>query len=558
MPGPWEDFGEGPSDAPWKDFAPASLDTSKPGISTPSTSWSDVGANAVSNLPASAYNIGKGIVHSVAHPIETAQNLYGIEKGGLSSALSPLNNPTAQAMSVVAPPGLKAMEGIASDTDSADKFDAVKNFYAKRYGSLEGFKQGLSEDPAGILMDMSTVLSGGEMAAARLPGVAGRAGQIAGKAAGLVNPVNLAAKAIPVAGKVASNVLGLTSGLAPKSIEDIEAAAYRGSDFADKHMRPDQADPNEIVDMARSAMGQVYAERARQYKADMASTNANKKPIDYMPIHKAVRDAADSVQFKGKTTDPKAAKAVNDIAKLVTDWHSSSLTDPDFSTAIGLDKLKQAVGGVKDELPFEAANARRVAGDVYSAIRSEIVKQDPTYAKAMLNYSDASDNLNEMSKALSLNNRASYDTALRKLLSTSRNNANTNYGARTKTLDQLAKHEPDLPAAIAGQAANTWLPRGLARIAPSMELGLGSLHGLAGLANPVTLATLPMFSPRVVGELASAVGKVRRAIAPPSVMRGVSPVAAAAPKTANLGYAFAAPALAEANSLPAILPEDKP
>jgi hypothetical protein len=61
-----------------------------------------------------------------------------------------------------------------------------------------------------------------------------------------------------------------------------------------------------------------------------------------------------------------------------------------------------------------------------------VAQQAPDYAVAMDNYSKSADLLREMERALSLGNKASADTALRKLTSLMRNNVNTNYGERLR------------------------------------------------------------------------------------------------------------------------------
>lgn len=82
-----------------------------------------------------------------------------------------------------------------------------------------------------------------------------------------------------------------------------------------------------------------------------------------------------------------------------------------------------------------------------------------------------------------------------------RNNVNTNYGNRltmAKTLEE--KGGADILPAIAGQAMNSWTPRG---IQGSLVGGAG---GAAAFVNPSTLLALPLGSPRLVGELAYKLG----------------------------------------------------
>jgi hypothetical protein len=117
-------------------------------------------------------------------------------------------------------------------------------------------------------------------------------------------------------------------------------------------------------------------------------------------------------------------------------------------------------------------------------------------------YAKASEGLKEVTKTLSLGEKATGDTAGRKLLSATRNNAQTNYGQRVSLIDQLAEHEPTLPYMIAGQGMNALAPRGLVGRGGMMAAG-----GSAVMANPSNVLLLPAFSPRVVGEAAYYAGK---------------------------------------------------
>jgi hypothetical protein len=101
-------------------------------------------------------------------------------------------------------------------------------------------------------------------------------------------------------------------------------------------------------------------------------------------------------------------------------------------------------------------------------------------------YQEASELTKEIERALSLGNRASADTSMRKLQSLMRNNVNTNYGNRLDLAGKLeAAGGQEIMPAIAGQSLNSFTPRGLQGMAAT---GLGGF----GLANPATLAALPL------------------------------------------------------------------
>ena len=107
----------------------------------------------------------------------------------------------------------------------------------------------------------------------------------------------------------------------------------------------------------------------------------------------------------------------------------------------------------------------------------------------------------------SLNNAASADTALRKLQSVMRNNVNANFGSRLKLVEKLEEAgDYFLLPRIAGQSLSSPTPRGLQAVTATGT-------GAAGLTtNPATLAALPAFSPRLMGELSRQVGRGRGAI----------------------------------------------
>jgi hypothetical protein len=184
-------------------------------------------------------------------------------------------------------------------------------------------------------------------------------------------------------------------------------------------------------------------------------------------------------------------------------------------TAEGLDALKQAIGDIRMDTK-QGTTARAVADSVYNEVKGQISKQVPEYAGMMKRYSEASDTIDELRRTLSLNEKATADTQLRKLLSTTRNNVNTNYGQRERLIDELAKFEPDLPDALHGQALNSWRPRGLG----NATAGTATVMALAG--NPLAALALPFTSPRLMGEAAYRGGQTQAALARALAKAGVT------------------------------------
>jgi hypothetical protein len=489
----------------------AKLDPKQPSQPQQPLGWGDVALGAAKNAIPSTVNLVAGVANAVAHPIDTAQGIYDVGKGAVSKA--------AGALGVQQDPATKAQ--------NEAQINALRDFYVNRYGSMEGFKKALSEDPAGIAADLSTIFAGPELALARAPGAVGRVGEIAGTASRATNPLTAVGKvASKVVEPVVSNVIGSTTGVGAMPLRQAARAGYAGDTVLPANMRG-QVPIDTVVDSARSALGGMRQDRSAAYKANMASVNSGPAHVGYQPIYNALNDADSMVNYQGLAKSDDALKTLNQIKDKVSEWRG--LSNP--YTVEGADALKQAIGEIRQSTQ-PGTLSRTVASNVYNAAKQSIVQQAPEYAKAMADYSKASDQIGELQRTFSLGEKASRDTTLRKLQSTMRNNVNTNYGQRTKLLDELAQYEPSLPNALAGQTLSSATPRGLSGLGAITVGGGGvAMHGLPALMNPTSLAALPFFSPRIMGEAAYAAGKAAKGTRAkpilsllPSIIQGGYPV----------------------------------
>jgi hypothetical protein len=487
-----------------KRFAPAGA--TQP-TQTTSRSWSDVPMEALQNAPSSAAKFASDIVQPILHPIETVKGIANIGYG--------LASKTAGALGAQQDPQEKAQDEAT--------VDAIGGFIRDRYGSMDALKKTLATDPVGALGDASLVLSGGG-AAARLPGATGRIGQAARTAANVVDPLALAGRTAAGAGRFASEALGVTTGASGRPIREAYQAGRTGNTAFPAHMR-DQRPIEHIVDMAEAGLDTMTTNRRNQYNRDMAGTRALQTPVDMMPVRRALDRMGASIHHRGIVKDPRAAAVHTQMVNLFNEFNQ---LPPVERTAEALDAFKQGIGSIRDSVPFNERNARRVAGNVYRAVGQEIRRQSPSYDAAMRNYSDAADQITEIRRALSVGNNAAADTTARKLTSVMRNNVNTNYGARARLADELGRHQPDLMPSIAGAALSAWHPRGLAVLGPVMATGMG-----AATMNPASLmaglATAPFASPRLVGEAAYGLGSGARLATRGAQMVGADRLAPALP-----------------------------
>jgi len=242
----------------------------------------------------------------------------------------------------------------------------------------------------------------------------------------------------------------------------------------------------------------------------MAGIKADAKALDFRPIDAAVAKIEGMGKFKGKDVKASTRGTVDAIKAKVGEWREGYFGV--YHTAEGLDALKQAVGDIRGATEFGSAS-RVAANEVYHAIRNEIARQAPDYAKIMKGYETASDLIVDVERSLSMGNKAAVDTTLRKLQSIMRNNAYTNYGRRADLGAKLAeKGAPTLMESLAGQALNAKLPRGLQGLAATGAILGGAAATGAGLigTGASALPMLAMQSPRLMGEAAHAAGRATR------------------------------------------------
>jgi hypothetical protein len=406
---------------------------------------------------------------------------------------------------------------------------AVADALKERYGGWENIKRTAATDPVGMGADAALV-------AAPLTGGKGTVGAVARL------PFNVASKAalapVTAARKVLKYNAGEMSGLGPTNLSEAFSSGKAGGSAGRSYREhyTGRADPDEPVDLARGGVDQLRKERGASYIANMAATktadatdSAGNMRITFDPIDEAWNSIKGSGSFRGKSKHPQTVKIEKEIDDVLTEWRA----DPGAHTAQGFDALKQRINHVAEQYPYNT-NERRVAGRLAGSIKQEIVKQEPSYAHAMKAYEKASSALNELEKSMSLGKKSSYDSALRKLQSVFRNNAYTNYSARAKLAELISKRAPDLMPMLAGQAANTWMPRGLPGKLLSGGAGMGA--AAAAISNPAVLATLvplaAMASPKAAAGIAHGAGMVSGAVS-----RAIPQEARAVARTAVLANA---------------------
>ena len=449
--------------------------------------WSDVPGEAIANLGPSAARFAQSVVYPFLNPVETLTALRDLGIGLGSKAAGWV---------VEQDPEEKAKREAAAN--------AVGQFLVDRYGSVDAFKKTLATDPVGALADISTVFTAGGAAAARAPGIVGTAGKAASRVGRAVDPLSAAVRGTAAAakgtGRLAREAVGITTGTGAQAFGKAFEAGQANNAALRDAMRGNRP-IEEVVDIARNAIKQIRSERSAAYTANTAQLRSGKTNVSLKPVDAAIDKMEADLVRNGFAVDRGALGKVNEIKEALDEFRKNALAQGRPITAYDLDGFKQRIGAIRESTEF-GTNARRVVGNIYNSVKKTIQKQVPDYGRAMKVYEAQSKQLDEMQRSLSLGDKASVDTTLRKLLSSQRSNVNTNFGRRTQLVEDLATYEPELPNLIAGHTLSELSPRGLARVPTAMT----AIYGAANL-DPTAMATLPFVSPRAMGEVTYKAGQ---------------------------------------------------
>lgn len=442
----------------------------------------EVLSQAVSNAPRSAIEFGKSLVTPFLEPAQTWEGVKALGKGVASKAAGAL--------------------GVKQDAEEKEATEApvnaVMQHYSNRYGSMEGFKRAIAEDPIGVLADASTVLTGGGSIAARLPGVLGKAGEAVSAAGRMTDPINIAMQ-VPklTAATVAKPVnfaLWMQSGASYNSLDNATKAGLMGNSTFARHMSG-AGTIDETVGAVRDAIRSAADKRSAEYLSGMREI-ANPSALNYGMIDDAMVRAREIAAPQGRVFDPSSDKVriYQNINDLVNNWKNNPSVAHDIHS---FDQLKREVReyGLKNTNPNTPE--RKMIDEISGAAKDTIVRADQRYADVMERYAAATDELNEFTRELAKGNTTG--AKFRKLM------ANADRPYKKDLIAELSKYNPDIPYMIAGQELKPWVPQGLRGYLGNI-ITSGGVYGMA--LHPYAAAGAIMGLPRVAGNIAYRTGQM--------------------------------------------------
>lgn len=439
------------------------------------------GAKATANVPSSLVNLGFNLLNAAAHPINT---LTGIGNATLGAVQSGVKKTT----------GYEIPDNTAKET-----FNALSTALKDRYGSWDNLQRTATNDPAGFGADVFSILEGG----ASLAGKGAEFGNLVSKTAeASILPIRKAAQlGTRIVGETEGALTGTGYGVIKEGMNSAMEGGTKGKAFQEG-LRG-KVSPEQLVDQAKTALETVentrnsnYQEMLKKLKPDGTTYNieAIKTEADTQlgrfKINKKPNGTLDFSRSKF-ALDPGAQ---NDITKLY-DYVQSYGTKAEDATALGVDNLKQVLGGY-----YSPNSDYRAFTDALRSKARQVIENAPGYSTEMKNYSEMTENIRDIKQSLSLGDKTAAETAFKKLTSALR----TNNDFRRSLIAQLDEVTGGtLSSKIAGQQLSEVLPRGLVR---TLEVAGGGAALVKGVDIVSLLISAISTSPRVVGEFINALG----------------------------------------------------
>lgn len=326
---------------------------------------------------------------------------------------------------------------------------------------------------------------------------------------------------LKLGGNVAKGLSSKLSGVPVKAIEQAMEKPAEVKQAIRSFAKNIENGPQRILDTAEEAFNEVKQARSAEYRNALENVTSNFKTLAdpgkvketfVKPLKQFGFDLANdgTVSFGKKVLLPKSQQGdIKEVIARMNEWD-------DFSP-LGINDLrkvvesyeKNALAGSTADRQFNAILSKISHGlnEYTSTLSPEIKKMNEAYAKG-------SQLLDEASKAISLG-KDKPTVAMRKLL----NMLNAKSDVYKPVLDKLSQATgKDLATDVAGYSMAKVLPEGL-----TSNIGAG-LSVLGSALTPASLLPALASSPRLVGEVSTALGSLKNNKALRKGVKALSPL----------------------------------
>lgn len=349
--------------------------------------WSDVPVEALTNVVPSAINMAGGVYQAVSSPIETLKGMRDVAKGAIQKVLP---EPVADFIN-------KFQNDTEAKARAIAAADAFGGFYKDRYGSEEAIKKTMATDPVGFAGDLSTILSGGSTAAARVaPGVS----NALATGAKFTNPMNAITPVVAAPFKVgAKGVDYARKVLNPKANALIENVEGKGPEILNALRAQEQFVPGVVPtagELAATTGSTLYpalqkSVTERISSKALARENVAKEAIKAQlgTVAKGADELDAAAAARAAATDPMydAVKTAGNVVNPQNIASIKSFIDDTINKNPGNTELVTEFSKISNLLEDSAGVLRTDAGQVASildGLKATLAKQDNKFIKGQL------------------------------------------------------------------------------------------------------------------------------------------------------------------------------
>lgn len=307
----------------------------------------------------------------------------------------------------------------------------------------------------------------------------------------------VAVEGVKAVGRGIADVAGQASGAGGESLKRAYDAGTRNSKTFTDSMRG-KAGVYDVVDDVDNAVRSLERARGEAFQKALPK-NGHTLKLPEKAVNDAFKKATGEISGVTAGVDDTAAQALNKVDKLLKNVkHNGGLT---FNNAM---EVKKAIDGIIEPLSRAGEkNAVRIIKPIQNALKKTMIEAGPEYATALKEFSKSSKIIDALKGAFTSKDPT---TELRKIQGITRQSVAAAQGGKQelgKLLDAVSGGR--ILDAVAGGQTQQWIPRDIGRAAAGTAAAL-STKALS--ANPLGLATVAAFSPRLSGEIAFKLGQV--------------------------------------------------
>jgi hypothetical protein len=343
----------------------------------------EVPGEAISNLPASAKRFAGGLYEAVTSPVQTLKAAADVAAGALQNVLP--EKVTAF---------INQFDGNPEASKRAvEMANAVGGLYKERYGTYEGVKRTLAEDPVGAAADLSTLLTGGAAATAR---VAPSVSSALKTAAVATNPLSVVTK--PAQAVLAAKEKILPSAiLKEKEMNAVRDATLRAAQGEGYVATPGSVSPTGANVLSERMAGKTHLEQLASVQNQIVTDKLARRAVGIADTAPLTSDAMKSIR---KAEYTKGYEPIKNLGPIKTDGAylddlvnlEATYTGPGGSFPGAIPETVSNLVKIFTTDKFDAKDAVKVTQTLREQAKSNFFKGDNDLAKAQIGISNALEN----------------------------------------------------------------------------------------------------------------------------------------------------------------------